>query len=100
MTLMHGKKNSKYSRKKKANMSHHSKELKTSTNLRLHKQLVGDNGKDGTQESTPRFQRLGDIHHVKFMERVESTHFLKQAPIGTASGKYNKRGSCASQNSV
>ena len=100
MTLMHGKKNSKYSHKKTKYESPYSKELKPPTNLRLHKRLVGDNGKDCTQESMPRFQQLGDIHHVKFMERVESTHFLKQAPIGTASGKYNKRGSCALQNSV
>ena len=62
-------------KKKSKYESPYSKELKTSTNLRLHKRLVGDNGKDGTQESTPRFQRLGDIHHVKFMERVEPTHF-------------------------
>ena len=51
------------------------KELKPSTNLRLHKRLVGDNGKDDAQESTMRFQWLSDIHHVEFVEKEKSAHF-------------------------
>ena len=57
-------------------------------------------GKDGAQESASRFQPLGDIHHVEFVEKEKSAHFLKQAPIDAASGRENKRGSYAVQNSV